>query len=67
MSNDVNLKGFSECLHAKCTPEFDLEMAKGMTSDEVRQRFPRFNGRCPECGSQMIIYASFEHYLSGDW
>lgn len=35
---------------------------------EVRKRFPRLHGVCPKgCGFTGIAYASFEHYIYGDW
>jgi hypothetical protein len=35
---------------------------------EVRKRWPRLNGPCPKgCGFNGIAYASYEHYISGDW
>lgn len=35
---------------------------------EVRKRWPRLFGVCPRgCGYNGIAYASYEHYLSGDW
>jgi hypothetical protein len=46
---------------------FDPIASSGMTSDEVRQQFPRWAGKCPKCGYQGVIYASFEHMIAGDW
>lgn len=48
-------------------PKFDREKAKTMTSDEVRRIYPRLHYACPACKSNVIGYASFEHYLMGDW
>jgi hypothetical protein len=55
------------CKHEKCTPAFDSEKARGMDAYWVRENYPRFYGRCPDCGEQMISYASMEHYVAGDW
>ena len=34
----------------------------------VRKRFPRLFGQCPKgCGFDGIGYASYEHYILGDW
>ncbi len=34
----------------------------------VRERYPRLMGKCPKgCGFEGIGYASFEHYIAGDW
>jgi hypothetical protein len=46
---------------------FDEELAKTMTSDEVRKTYPRFFGLCASCGYKGISYASFAHYIYGDW
>ena len=55
------------CKHEKCCPEFNSEEAKNLDSYEVRKKYPRFMGACPDCGSQVIYYASAEHYIMGDW
>lgn len=55
------------CPHDKHVPAFDQEAAKGLTTREVQERWPRFDGVCGDCGGQVIVYASFGHYLSGDW
>lgn len=39
-----------------------------MTSPEVRQFFPRLEGKCPKgCGFEGIAYASKAHFAYGDW
>lgn len=54
-----------ECTHGVT---FDEEAAKLMGSREVRQRWPRLSGLCPiGCGYEGIAYASFKHYIYGDW
>lgn len=55
------------CEHPKTIPAFDAAAALGLSSREVKRKWPRFFGNCPDCGEQVIGYASFEHYLSGDW
>ena len=55
------------CQHEKCTVTYDAEAAKGLDEFEIRRRFPRFSGNCPDCGVQLIKYASYEHYIMGDW
>lgn len=49
------------------TPAFDLEAAKLTSSDVIRMRWPRFDGTCSVCGYSGIAYASYEHYVYGDW
>lgn len=46
---------------------FDADAAKTMSSSEVKARFPRFFGTCKLCGYSGIYYASYLHYISGDW
>jgi hypothetical protein len=57
----------SVCPHARVMPTFDAIEARGLNSAQVRKRWPRFKGECPDCGDRMIAYASFEHYMAGDW
>ena len=47
---------------------FDPEAARHMTVDQIREIFPRLEGRCPKgCGYCGIAYASMEHFVMGDW
>lgn len=55
------------CDHASAMPTFDAQAAEGLGAREVRLRWPRFEGSCPTCGARVLCYASFEHYLAGDW
>ena len=55
------------CEHTSVMPTYDSEEAKGKTAMEVREKWPRFFGVCPDCGQQAILYASFEQYVMGDW
>jgi hypothetical protein len=57
----------AECAHPNLPVRYDSEQARGLSAHEVRERFPRFYGPCPDCGEVMIGYASFEHYIAGDW
>ena len=69
----IRRPGYSEhvilesCKHASVQPAFDEDAARDLSSYEVRERWPRFSGVCPECGSRVILYASCLHYISGDW
>ena len=58
-----------DCDHVECVPPngFDEERAKSMTVVDVRKHFPRFFGRCPDCGDEVPVYASYEHYAAGEW
>lgn len=46
---------------------FDADAARGLSSAEVRRLWPRFFGTCQMCGYHGIYYASWEHYIAGDW
>lgn len=55
------------CEHPLTAVTFDEEASKGLSSQEIRKRWPRFHGPCPDCGETMIVYASYLHYVMGDW
>lgn len=55
------------CTHAASLPAFDADAAHGQSATWVRQHFPRFVGHCATCGQQAILYASWEHYIAGNW
>ena len=57
----------TKCTHEGAPVEYDSDAAKTMDSYAIRSRFPRFDGKCPDCGCQLIKYASMEHYIAGDW
>jgi len=47
---------------------YNSELAKNMTSHEIKKQYPRGYGLCPKgCGFSGIAYASYEHYIAGDW
>lgn len=60
----LNPVPFDQCSidHEKIV-HFDSEKAKDMDTYQVRKNYPRV--QCPACGA--VIYASFEHYIAGDW
>lgn len=50
---------------SESTGEF---LAGSPAVSEIRRRWPRLQGACPKgCGFRGIGYASWEHYLLGDW
>ena len=55
------------CGHPRTLPPFDEAAARGLSAEEVRRRWPRFWGACPDCGAQVIAYASVGHFIAGDW
>lgn len=46
---------------------FDEAAARGLDKYEVRKHWPRFDGTCKHCGYTGIYYASYAHYIAGDW
>lgn len=64
LTNTIAQRRPKQCEHPV---SFDPIAAMGMTSDEVKERFPRWSGKCPKCGYQGVLYASREHMLAGDW
>lgn len=47
-------------------PVFDASKSAGLDASSVREMFPRVTSVC-RCGTSTIRYASFHHYLAGDW
>lgn len=47
-------------------PHFVSEVAAKLSPTDVRLAFPRVTHVC-ECGVATICYASFEHFIAGDW
>lgn len=47
--------------------KFDPVAARNMTVEEIHEKFPRLDEVCPDCGEKVIVYASAEHYIAGDW
>jgi len=72
----VNIIDRPECVQppaSKCScggpmpmPAFDPNDANA-PADVVRRRWPRLDWRCERCGTRSIIYASFAHFIAGDW
>ena len=57
-----------QCQHKRMpVPDFDPVAAREMTSTAVRMRWPRKFMQCPDCSYGAISYASYEHYIAGDW
>lgn len=50
-------------------PKSGVEFVMGNpASAEIKKRWPRLSGLCPlGCGYSGIYYASYEHYIMGDW
>lgn len=56
-----------QCTHPSIGVEFDEEAARGLEAYEVRERWPRAEALCPDCGAFVAKYASLDHYAMGDW
>lgn len=50
-----------------CVPAFNELAAMELTTAEVRRIYPRFNGHCDVCQYSGVKYASYMHYICGDW
>lgn len=48
-------------------PIFKQEECNGLSTSEVREKFPRKWLNCTKCHQPTLHYASFEHYIYGDW
>ncbi len=46
---------------------FDSNAAIGLRSLQIRALYPRFEGKCFNCGYEGIAYASQAHMIAGDW
>ena len=57
-----------DCVHPDIPqPAFSWDKAQKMTVHEVRATYPRVNWTCEHCGGYGVSYASFEHYIAGDY
>ena len=54
------------CQHDRASPTFDEDAARDLSAREVRKRWPRWS-YCPLCGTRITLYASYAHYIAGDW
>lgn len=55
-----------KCKHESCLVFFDLDQAKKMKKSEIREKYPRFFGKCQDCKVEIIKYASKAHYVYVD-
>lgn len=64
---------FVTCVRCLCTEcdhgiTFDPNAAQHLAAADVRRHWPRLDGECKKgCGYVGIYYASFAHYVYGDW
>lgn len=56
-----------KCTHPSLVPDFDEVAARGLSPGEVKKRWPRSFGACSGCDFNGIMYASYAHYIAGDW
>lgn len=55
----------AKCMHGL---SFDEGATARLSAAEVAKRWPRLDGPCPlGCGYCGLAYASFTHYVAGDW
>jgi len=56
------------CDHGVIFDEEEYKKHQNMSEYEVRKRWPRGWGPCPKgCGFDGIAYASWMHFIAGDW
>lgn len=57
------------CDHGVTFDEAAWHARPNMSPTEVRVRWPRLLGKCPRpgCTFEGIAYASYIHYLAGEW
>lgn len=61
------------CVRCLCLPcdhgvSFDEARARLLNAHQVRKQWPRLDGPCSKgCGYDGIFYASYTHYIYGDW
>lgn len=67
MRDFLTKKRRGTCDHSKAIPDVKDSDLDGLSAEQVRKRFPRYSGPCPECGKSVIAYASSKHYIAGDW
>lgn len=49
-------------------PVFDEEDALRINDTyEIRKKYPRLVAHCPDCDATVILYASWAHYIMGDY
>lgn len=49
-------------------PALDFIMGPVNATAKIKKLWPRLGGKCPKgCGYNGIAYASYEHYIYGDW
>lgn len=63
----LKLPEHKDCDHGVVFDEKDFK-DNDLSASEVRKKYPRGWGPCPKgCGFNGIAYASFLHYIAGDW
>jgi hypothetical protein len=56
------------CDHGVVFDYQEYQKTPNMSAAEVQTKWPRGWGKCPKgCGFEGIAYASYEHYIAGDW
>lgn len=64
----IKLPEHKDCDHGVVFDHEKYKKHPNMSPAEVQKRWPRGWGLCPKgCGFNGIAYASFEHYIAGDW
>lgn len=59
----------TNCKHLSVMHNYGLtdEQWFKLSPRAVRERYPRFEGRCPDCNQLVIVYDGWPHYIAGDY
>lgn len=58
---------YTPCQHVVHIPVFNAEACRYFSSEQVREKYPRFDGICTLCNHRCIIYANLTHAKAGEW
>jgi hypothetical protein len=64
----IKLPNHQDCNHGVFFDEIEYRKDPNISVAEIRKKWPRGFGLCPKgCGFNGIAYASYLHYIAGDW
>lgn len=55
------------CDHRPHIPVFQADACRSLPVEQVRAKYPRYEGTCSVCRQSIIVYASLEHLTAGQW
>lgn len=57
----------TSCEHVQHTPVFNAEACRFLSPEQVRARYPRYEGMCQTCTLIIRMYADLAHFIAGGW